>query len=345
MTPELIQYLSPTGVCEPSVIQQIPEELIPKMYRQMVLTRLWDEKALSLQRQGRLGTFGSVRGQEAANIGMALALQPQDWYIPAFREFGTLFTLGVPLKDQFMLWGGYEQGNRIPEGLRITPTCITVGSHIPHAVGVAYAAKLKGDNSIVMSCSGDGSTSQGAFHEGLNMAAVFQVPYVAVIQNNHWAISLPVEKQTATQTIAEKGAAYAIESARVDGNDVFAVYLTLKKFVERARAESKPALVELVTFRMSDHTTADDSSRYRTPELVAEWEKKDPISRLKIFLTNHLKWKEDQFKQIHEECTKEVNQAVQEYEAVETPSPESMFEEVYSEMPWHLQEQADSFAK
>lgn len=341
MKHKLIQYLDENGKADEKAIADITAEQMFKMYRLMNLTRLWNDKGLSLQRQGRLGTMGSVRGQEASNIGMAMPLQSGDWFVPAFREYGAMFTLGIPMKDQYMYWGGDERGNRVPDNLKIANICITVGAHLTHAVGIGIAAKIKGEKSIALSSSGDGSTSQGDFHESLNMAAVFKAPVVFVIQNNHWAISVPFEKQTATETIAEKAAAYAIDGVRVDGNDVFAVYKTVKKYADRAREEHKPALIELVTYRLGDHTTADDATRYRKPEIVAEWEKRDPISRLRTFLMSNHGWTEEKENKLIEELSAEVEKAVQEYEAVEQADPTSMFKYIYSEMPWHLKEQME----
>jgi pyruvate dehydrogenase E1 component alpha subunit len=341
MKQKLIQYLDENGKADEKAIAEISEEQMFKMYRLMNLTRLWNDKALSLQRQGRLGTMGSVRGQEASNIGMAMPLQAGDWFVPAFREYGALFTLGVPMKDQLMYWGGDERGNRVPDNLKVANICITVGAHLTHAVGIAVAAKLKGEKSMALSSSGDGSTSQGDFHESLNMAAVYKAPVVFIIQNNHWAISVPFEKQTATETIAEKAAAYAIDGVRVDGNDVFAIYKTVKKYADRAREEHKPALIELVTYRMGDHTTADDATRYRKPEIIAEWEKRDPISRLRTFLMNHYGWTEEKENKLIEELSAEVEKAVQEYESVEQPDPANMFKYIYTEIPWHLKEQME----
>ncbi|MDZ7402373.1 MAG: pyruvate dehydrogenase (acetyl-transferring) E1 component subunit alpha [candidate division KSB1 bacterium] len=341
MKPKLIQYLDEKGNADEKAIADITEEQMFKMYRLMNLTRMWNDKALSLQRQGRLGTMASVRGQEASNVGMAMPLQAGDWFVPAFREYGAMFTLGISMKDQLMYWGGDERGARIPDHLRIANVCITVGAHLTHAVGIAIAAKIKGEKSMALSSSGDGSTSQGDFHESLNMAAVFKAPVVFVIQNNHWAISVPFEKQTATETIAEKAAAYAIDGVRVDGNDVFAVYKTVKKYADRAREEHKPALIELVTYRMGDHTTADDATRYRKPEEVAEWAKKDPIDRLRIYLMAKHGWTEEKEKQLIEELTQEIEQTVREYEAVESPDPTNMFKYMYAEMPWILKEQME----
>ncbi|MDW7680394.1 MAG: pyruvate dehydrogenase (acetyl-transferring) E1 component subunit alpha [bacterium] len=341
MKSKLIQILDEKGNAVEKAIGDLTEKDILKMYRLMNLTRLWNNKALSLQRQGRMGTLASVRGQEASNIGMAMPLQESDWFVPAFREYGAMFTRGVSLSDQYMYWGGDERGARFPDNLNITPACITIGAHLLHAVGIAHAAKIKGEKIMVLSSSGDGSTSQGDFHEALNWAGVFKLPVVFVIQNNHWAISMPVEKQTATETLAEKAAAYAIEGVRVDGNDVFAVYHTVKKYADRARNEHKSALIELVTYRMGDHTTADDATRYRKPEIIREWEKKDPIERLKKFLTTKHGWNEDKEQKMMAELTEQVENAVKEYENVDPPEPETMFQYMYSEMPWNLKAQLE----
>lgn len=341
MKPKFIQILDEKGVADEKAIANIPQSEISKMYRLMNLTRLWNDKALSLQRQGRMGTLASVRGQEASNIGMSLPLQASDWFVPAFREYGALFTLGVSMKDQFMFWGGDERGGKIPQNMNFTPTSITIGAHLLHAAGIAHAAKLKGEKIMVLSSSGDGSTSQGDFHEALNWAAVFKLPVVFVIQNNHWAISLPVEKQTATETLAEKAAAYAIDGTRVDGNDVFAVYQTVKKYADRARSEHTPALIELVTYRMGDHTTADDATRYRTPEIIKEWEKKDPIERLKKYLMIKHGWTEKNDADLLAELSKEVENVVKEYESVEPADPVSIFQNMYTEMPWNLREEME----
>ncbi len=341
MNSKLIQILDPKGNCDEKAIDDLSEKEILKMYRLMILTRVWNEKALSLQRQGRLGTLASVRGQEAANVGMTMPLQSGDWFVPAFREYGAQFALGCSLRDQYMLWGGDSRGGRIPDNIRVVNHCITVGAHLCHAVGMAMAAKIKSEKSMVLCSSGDGSTSEGDFHEGLNMAAVFKAPVVFVIQNNHWAISLPVEKQTATKTLAEKACAYALDSARVDGNDVFAVYKTVQKYADAARKDFKPALIELVTYRMGDHTTADDASRYRGKEIIEEWEKRDPIKRMNMYLMNKRQWTEEKGKELENECINEVEKAVQEYEAVEHPDPADMFKNIYTNMPWHLKEQME----
>lgn len=339
---ELIQVMDPEGrIVDKAAVKKIAKADMVRMYRLMVFTRLWNGKALSLQRQGRLGTLASVRGQEATNVGMGLALGPKDWYCPAFREYGAMFARGADPTELFRYWGGDERGARLPDDCHMLPVCITVASHLCHAVGIAWGAKIRKDRIAVLSSSGDGSTSEGDFHEALNFAGVFKLPVVFALQNNHWAISVPVEKQTATKTLAEKACAYGIDGLRVDGNDIFAVYLTVKRLLDNARSDYKPALVELVTYRMDDHTTSDDASRYRAEEMVAPWRERDPLDRLRKYLTAHQKWTEKDEEKLIEECTAEVEQCVKDYEGASHPEPTEMFNYMYEEMPWHLKEQRE----
>jgi pyruvate dehydrogenase E1 component alpha subunit len=338
---ELIQVMDPEGRVDEQAIKGISEAEINKMYRLMIFTRLWNTKALSLQRQGRLGTLASVRGQEASNVGMGLALGPEDWFCPAFREYGALFARGVDPVAMFQHWGGDERGARPPEDSRILPVCITVGSHLCHAAGIAWGAKIREERIAVLSSSGDGSTSQGDFHESLNFAGVFALPVVFAIQNNHWAISVPVESQTATPTLSQKAIGYNIEGVRVDGNDIFAVYLTVKRLLDQARSDYRPSLVELVTYRMDDHTTSDDARRYRTEEMMAPWKAKDPIDRMRKYLIAKRGWDDTKEKELVTECTDQVEQAVRDFEALEPPHTTDIFNYMYAEMPWHLQEQKE----
>lgn len=342
---ELIQVMDPEGRVDESAIKGISETDINKMYRLMVFTRLWNTKALSLQRQGRLGTLASVRGQEAANVGMGLALGPKDWFCPAFREYGAFFARGADPVVMFQHWGGDERGAKPPEDSHVLPVCITVGSHLCHAAGIALGAKIREDRIAVLSSSGDGSTSQGDFHESLNFAGVFALPVVFAIQNNHWAISVPVERQTATPTISQKAIAYNIEGVRVDGNDVLAVYLTVKRLLDQARDDYRPALVELVTYRMDDHTTSDDAARYRTEEMLAPWKTKDPIDRMRKYLTAKRDWDDEKEKALVMECTEQVEQAVRDFEAVEPPKPTDIFDYMYKDMPWHLREEKEEMQR
>lgn len=338
---ELFQVMDPDGKVDLAEIEGISEADRLKMYRLMMFTRLWNSKALSLQRQGRLGTLASVRGQEASNVGMGLALEPDDWFCPAFREYGAMFARGSDPAKLFQYWGGDERGAAPPKNAHMLPVCITVGSHLCHAVGIAHAAKIRGDKIAVMSSSGDGSTSQGDFHESLNFAGVFKLPVVFVIQNNHWAISVPFHQQTASETIAEKACAYGINGERVDGNDVFAVYLMVKRMLDQARSDFKPSLVELVTYRMDDHTTSDDASRYRKEEMIAPWKARDPVDRMRKFLTANHEWDDDKEAELQEKLTAEVEKAVKDFEALSPPHPTEMFDHMYAELPWHLREEKE----
>ena len=339
MERDFFQLLDENGICTANDIPDLPREKIVDMYRLMVLTRLWNDKGLSLQRQGRLGTLPSLKGQEATSVGIAYAMEEEDWFVPAFREAGTLFHLGIPLRDQYLFWGGDERGAKIPHGLKVTNISIIVGGHLPHAVGIAYAAKYKKENSAVICVMGDGATSEGDFHESLNMAAVLELPVVFIIQNNGWAISTPTNRQSATRTFAEKASAYAMDGILVDGNDVFAIYNTVKKYADRARYEYKPSLIELVTYRIDDHTTADDASRYRSENEVEEWKKRDPLDRFKKYMQNQLAWTKLEDQEIFDHCTKEVEDAVKEYENYPKPNPRDMFTYIYTDKPWHLQEE------
>ena len=338
---ELIQFLDPEGSVDEEAIKGISEEDLYKMYRLMVLVRLLNSKGLSLQRQGRMGTLASVRGQEASNVGMGLALGPNDWFVPSFRELGAQIARGINPVELFRYWAGDERGAAPPQDSRVLPVCITVGSHLCHGAGIAMSAKIREERIAVLTSSGDGSTSQGDFHESLNFAGVYQLPIVFAIQNNHWAISVPFEKQTATKTIAEKAAAYAIDGARVDGNDIFAVYLTIKRLLDSARSDHKPALVELVTYRMDDHTTADDASRYRTEEMLEPWKAKDPIDRMRKFLMAQRGWDDQKESDLQTELAAKVEEIVKEFEASPLPEPSGMFNFMYADEPWHFKEQRE----
>lgn len=342
---EMYQVLSPEGKADKKALKDLSEDLIHEMYRLMVLTRRWNSKALSLQRQGRMGTLASIRGQEAATVGMGFAMGPDDWFAPAFREYGAQFARGVKPVDLYRYWAGIEDGAKPPEDSKVLPICITVGSHLLHAAGIAMGAKIKGEKIAVLSSSGDGSTSQGDFHEALNFAGVFKLPVVFAIQNNHWAISVPVEKQTASETFGEKACAYGIKGEIVDGNDVFGVYLKVKELLDAARENHEPALVELVTYRMDDHTTSDDASRYRTEEMVEPWRDKDPIDRVRKYLIEQTDWDEKKDEELADECDKEVESYVKEFEDSPSPEPSEIFDHMYSWEPWHIAEEREELRK
>jgi len=322
--------------------QQFTEKTLKSFYESMVLIRAIDEKALNLQRTGRIGTYASIQGQEAIQVGCAAALQTSDWFFPAFRATGLSVLRGTSIKTIYQYWSGDERGNVVPEGLNDFPVSIPVGTHIPHAVGAAWAAKYKKDPIAVMTTFGDGATSKGDFHEGLNFAGVFKLPIVFVCQNNQWAISVPLSRQTASATIAQKAIAYGFEGIQVDGNDVLGVYVAVKEALEKARHGEGPTLIECLTYRLNDHTTADDASRYRSDEDVAAWRKKDPIQRLKTHIERYFAWSESDETALREEVDHRIAEAVTAFEATEPLSPLDMFDTLFETLsPELLQQRAD----
>ena len=294
----MLKILDEEGNCDEALKPTLTDDQVKQLYELMVLTRRFDELALKLQREGRIGTYPSSRGQEATQVARAYALEATDWLFPAFREAGAYITRGWPMEMQYQYWAGDERGSKLPENSRIFTIAIPVGTQVPHAVGFAWAAKIRGDKIAVLVYLGDGATSEGDVHEGMNFAGVFKVPAVLLIQNNQWAISLPRSKQTAAETLAQRAFSYGFEGLQVDGNDVFAVYKSTRDALEKAYQGLGPTLIECVTYRMADHTTSDDASRYRDPKEVEEWAKKDPIDRLRKYMKRVGIWSEEYEKRV-----------------------------------------------
>jgi pyruvate dehydrogenase E1 component alpha subunit len=311
----------------------------------MVLMRTFDDKALKLQRQGRMGTWPPIKGQEAVQAGVALAMGDDDWLIPAFREHGVMVLRGVPLHLIYAYWAGDERGSCYPEGVRCFPVAVPVGSQWQHGMGVGLSLKLRGEDAVAVAMGGDGSTSEGDFHEALNCAGVFQARCVFVIQNNQWAISVPIHQQTNSETLAQKAHAYGVPGLQVDGNDVFAVYAATKEAIERARSGGGPSLIEAVTYRLGDHTTADDASRYREAEELKEWEGRDPLLRLRLYLERRELWDHDQEAVLLEEARDWVDRQVKELEEMPPQDPDDIFTSMYAEMPPHLREQMEQLRR
>ena len=314
-------------------------ELLKDMYWWMLYARMADEKALKLQRQGRMGTYAPSRGQEAAQVGSALAMRKDDWAFPAFRELGMYLLRGVTLEHNLLYFMGDARGNLVPEGVHNLPIYVPVGTQIPQAVGTAHAMRLGRKDTVVVTYFGDGATSTGDFHEGLNLAGVLRAPVVFVCQNNQWAISVPRARQTASMTIAQKAVAYGFPGVQVDGNDVLAMYLATREAVERARSGGGPTLIEAYTYRMSMHTTADDPKRYRTETELQEWEARDPLRRFRAHLERRGIWTEEWQRELEARATAMVNDAIARAEAVAPQSPEDLFSHMYAEMPDELREQ------
>jgi pyruvate dehydrogenase E1 component alpha subunit len=340
---ERLQILDEQGNCDEALRPALSDQQIRKLYESMILARTLDEKAFKLQRGGRLGTYASILGQEAAQVASALALEPTDWMFPSFREPGASIVRGLSIRTILQYWSGDERGNITLEGQNDFPITIPVSTQIPIGVGAAWGAKLKGDKIAVLVYLGDGATSKGDFHEGLNFAGVFCLPVVFLCQNNHWAISVPLKRQTAAATIAQKAIAYGFPGIQVDGNDPFAVYKATDEALKRARAGSGPTLIEAVTYRLGDHTTADDASRYRSKEEVEQWKKKNPIDRLKQYMVSKGLWDESYGLKTVAQAREQVEAAVKELEAIAPPQPQDIFRYTYREMTRELNEQMEGF--
>ncbi len=337
-----LSILDENGQPDKDLEPDISPETLLKLYRTMILARKFDERMLTLQRQGKIGTFAPVKGQEA-QVGAVAVLEPQDWFCPSFREMPSELWRGKKMEHILALFGGFNEGGEIPEGFNNLPLSIPVGSQTLHAAGIAYAIKYRKQKHVAMTFFGDGATSEGDFHEALNFAAVFQVPAIFVCQNNQWAISIPRHRQTRSKTLAQKALAYDMPGIQVDGNDVLAVYAAAKEAVDRARAGEGPTLLECVTYRMSVHTTADDPKRYRTEEEVEAWIEKDPIRRFDKYLRDKGLLDDDKVRTLDDEVTGKVGEAVARWEdfSAKTPDPLSMFDHLFQELPPYVAQQKE----
>jgi pyruvate dehydrogenase E1 component alpha subunit len=336
---QMVRILSEDGTCDDRLRPDLQDEELRLLYRHMVFARLMDRKAVSLQRQGRIGTYGQLEGQEAAQVGSAYALTKQDWIVPSYREAAAMLVHGVPISLLCTYWVGSEEGNKIPEDVRCLPIAIPVGSQPLHAVGIAWAAKLRREPSAAIAYFGDGASSQGDVHEAMNFAAVFNVPCVFFCQNNHYAISVHRSRQAAAPTLAQRGIAYGMPGIQIDGNDIFASYAVTKEAVDRARAGGGPCFIEAVTYRIGAHTTADDPSRYRDAREVEEWRKRDPIDRLRRHLETRKLWSEDREQKLRDEVSAEIEAAIEVAEKQPPPKAEDVFRHMFAEMTPQLREQ------
>jgi len=303
------------------------------LYRAMVLTRTFDLKAVSLQRTGRLGTYAVSLGQEAVSVGVASAMRQEDALLPSYRDNGTLLWRGVRMEEILLYWGGDERGNRSSGPAHDFPFCVPVGSQAPHAAGVAYAFKYRREPRVAVCLLGDGATSKGDVYEAMNFAGVHALPLVFVVNNNQWAISVPLKLQTAARTLAQKAIAAGFTGEQVDGNDVIAVRAAMDEAMAHARAGKGPRLVEAVTYRLGDHTTADDAARYRPPEEVKAHWKEEPIARLRSHLVARKAWGKAEEEELAADCQARVEAAVERYLATPPRAPETMFDHLYADLP------------
>ncbi|HYS17207.1 MAG TPA: pyruvate dehydrogenase (acetyl-transferring) E1 component subunit alpha [Candidatus Binatia bacterium] len=337
---EHLSILDSDGNLDTALEPKLADTDLRSLYRSMLLGRRLDERMVRLQRQGRIGTFAPTKGQEAAQMGSIFTLRPTDWMVPSFRETAAMIWRGWPIEKLLLFFAGHLEGGQPAPEQHDLPITIPVATQLPHAVGLAYAAQYRGDDVVVMAYFGDGATSEGDFHEALNFAGVWHVPVVFVCQNNQWAISVPLKKQTHSRTIAQKALAYGLPGIQVDGNDVLAVYAAAREAVERARAGDGPTLIECVTYRLGVHTTADDPTKYRSDAEVAMWEQKDPLTRFKAYLEKRNLLEEGLDQQVDEE----IAAGIRRFEATPTPDPVTMFDHVYAELPPDLAAERDAMA-
>lgn len=332
-----ITIMDEHGSVDESLMPKLSDSDIHLLYYHMVLSRMLDDKLVKMQRQGRLGNLPTSTGQEAVSLGLAFAINKTDWIFPAYRENPGLFFHGLPIKNVLLYWMGHEASNIIPENVNSYMMCLPIATQMPVSVGFAFGSKLKGNNLVVVAFFGDGATSEGDFHEALNFAGVFKLPIIFVCQNNGWAISTPVSRQTASKSIAQKAIAYGFEGVQVDGNDIFSVIYAGKTAVKSAR-NFQPTLIECLSYRIDAHTTADDPGRYISKEELEKWKQKDPIARLKKYMEKKGLWDIGYESRVVKECEEKIKHAVEEAEKYKEDDAE-IFRHVYSDIPWHLEEQ------
>jgi 2-oxoisovalerate dehydrogenase E1 component alpha subunit len=321
--------------------------LLRRMYEMMVRARAFDAKAVNLQRTGKLGTYPSCLGHEATHVGIGAAMHADDVLFTVYREIGIKFWRGVELLDVLLYWGGDERGTCYRHTPQDFPFCIPIGSQMPHAAGTALAMQIRGEQRCALVCIGDGGTSQGAFYEAINLAGVKSLPLVCVIINNGWAISVPVRAQTAAITLAQKAIAAGVPALQIDGNDALIVREAVGEAVERARNGAGPTVIEALTYRLSDHTTSDDASRYRATLEVEAARSREPIARLRNFLQSRSLWDAHAEEALKRRCNDEIEAAVRQYLSTPKQSTDSMFDHLYAQLPPILRaqrEQARRFA-
>ncbi len=339
MPREPLQILAPDGTITAEPPIGIDETR--RLYRAMVAGRLYDRKCTALQKQGRLATYAPFQGQEAAQIGAAAVLRPEDWMVATYRDAAAMWLQGYPWLNLILGRTGDERGGQAPDGVNVLPPSITVGAHMIHAVGLAWGERLQGRDRVAMTFFGDGATSEGDFHEAMNFAAVYGTATVFICQNNGWAISLPRERQTVAETIADKAVGYGMPGEYVDGNDLFAMYAVAAAAVDRARRGEGPTLIEALTYRVGPHTTADDPGRYRNQAEADAWAARDPLERVRRYLEKEGAWDAAWQEAIEADEGDLIEAAVAEAEAIAEPGVADVFDFMFADRPSHLDHQIE----
>jgi pyruvate dehydrogenase E1 component alpha subunit/2-oxoisovalerate dehydrogenase E1 component alpha subunit len=350
MSSELERVLDAQGNADPAKDPKADPALLVRLYEHMLLLRALDTRMMNLQRQGRIGFFGTTTGEEAATLGSAAAVRDSDWVFPALRQGSVLLWRGFPLKAFIAQLigntGDVLNGHQMPchyadRGVNVVAWSSVIGTQLPHAVGMAWAARHRGSDDIAVAYLGDGATSSADFHAAMNFAGVWQAPVVFVCQNNHWAISVPVSRQTAVSELVRKADGYGVPGVRVDGNDALAVYGAVRAAAERARRGGGPTFIECVTYRIGGHSSSDDPTRYREDAQVAEWRAKDPVARFRAHLVGRGLWDDAKEEAANARWNDAIGVAIREAEAMPAPAVESIFDGVYATLPWNLREQRD----
>lgn len=342
-----VQILNEQGeVVNPDLMPDLSDEQLRELMHRMVFTRVWDQRAIKLTRQGRLGFYAPVAGQEASMIGSEYATKKEDFILPAYRDIPQIHYHGLPLEKWVLFSRGHVSGSEIPEDVNVLIPQIIIGAQYIQAPGMAMAFKLRKEKRVAITYTGDGGTSQGDFYEGINFAGAYNLPCVFVVQNNQFAISVPVRLQTKAETLAQKAVAAGIPGVQVDGNDILAVYAVMKDAVERARNGEGPTLIESLTFRFGPHTmSGDDPTRYRTKELENEWEQKDPLVRFRKYLESKNLWSQADEERAMEEAKDAVNEALKKADEAPKMTITGLIDSMFETLPEHLVAQRAEFEK
>ncbi|PCI22716.1 MAG: pyruvate dehydrogenase (acetyl-transferring) E1 component subunit alpha [Piscirickettsiaceae bacterium] len=341
---ECSQYLDVNG----TLVKHLPKfidkyELLIDLYRTLVLTRLFDETAVNLQRVGVIGTYAQSKGQEAIGTAIGHAMLADDVFIPYYRDVAAQIQRGVLLEEILQYWGGDERGSHYVQQVNDFPLCVPIATQLCHAIGVAYALKYQSKPNVAVVTCGDGATSKGDFYESLNIAGVMSLPTLFIVNNNQWAISVPLERQTASKTIAHKALAAGISAVRVDGNDVLAMLINVNSALDQIRQTGKPFFIEAISYRICDHTTADDALRYMDKKLLEDANKKEPLIRYKRFLTEQHAWTDKQDQALYQQCQQQVDTAVEAYKNLPAQSLGEFFDYMYEQLPSNLATQKQEF--